>query len=74
MMQQKVLLTCLSIRQSASGTEYLSGWLGKAAVVAFRGEPDKYGNQTWDLYLSEPRPKQSDQTPERRFADAAADR
>ena len=55
----KVLLTTLSVRTSAKGRSYLAGFLGKAAVVAFAGEPDKFGNQTWDLFLSEPRPRDS---------------
>jgi hypothetical protein len=50
----KVLLTTLSIRTSAKGTVYLSGWLGKASVVGFAGEPDKYGNNTWNIYAQEP--------------------
>jgi hypothetical protein len=39
----RVLLTTLSARTSAKGRPYLSGWLGKASVVAFEGEPDKRG-------------------------------
>ncbi len=50
----RVLLTTLSIRTSARGNEYLSGFLGKARVVGFPGEADRYGNPTWDLYLAEP--------------------
>jgi hypothetical protein len=54
----RVLLMRLSCRTSAKGTEYLSGYLGLARVVAFRGrELDRYGNETWDVYLSEPEPK-----------------
>jgi hypothetical protein len=26
-------------------------------VVGFRGEPEKYGNETYNLYVSEPEPK-----------------
>ena len=55
--QGKVLLMSLSIRMSAKGTVYLSGWLGKAQVVAVAGEPDKYGNETWDVLVSEPAPR-----------------
>jgi hypothetical protein len=62
----KVLLTTLSVRTSAKGRQYLSGWLGKASVVAFEGEPDKYGNPTWDLYLSEPEPREGQQRPAQR--------
>ena len=53
----RVLLTTLSVRQSAKGNKYLSGWLGKATMVAFAGEPDKFGNPTWDLFLSQPEPR-----------------
>ena len=53
----RVLLLTLSERTSGRGNRYLSGWLGKASVVAFAGEPDKHGNPTWDLFVSEPQPK-----------------
>lgn len=49
----KVLLLSLSERTSAKGNTYLSGWLGKAKVVGFRGEDD-HGNPTWNIYVSEP--------------------
>ena len=49
----RVLLLTLSERTSGKGNRYLSGWLGKASVVAFAGEPDKHGNPTWDLFVSE---------------------
>ena len=53
----RVLLLTLSERTSGKGNRYLSGWLGKASVVAFAGEPDKHGNPTWDLFVSEPQPR-----------------
>src|SRR4051794_10317740 len=53
----RVLLMQLSERTSAKGNRYMSGWLGKASVVAFPGEPDKHGNPTWDLFVSEPEPR-----------------
>jgi hypothetical protein len=53
-----VLLTTLSVRTSSKGNEYLTGWLGKARVIGFRGEPDRFSNGTWDLYLCEPEPRQ----------------
>jgi hypothetical protein len=53
----RVLLMTLSCRTSAKGNAYLAGWLGKASVVAFAGEPDKFGNPTWDVFLAEPEPK-----------------
>src|SRR4051812_31465081 len=53
----RVLLLTLSERTSGKGNAYLSGWLGKASVVAFRGEPDKHGNETWDLFVATPEPR-----------------
>jgi hypothetical protein len=35
MTSPRVLLTTLSVRVSAKGRQYLSGWLGKASVVAW---------------------------------------
>src|SRR5688572_11497816 len=58
MSNNKVLLTTLSVRTSSKGRPYLAGWLGKASVVAFAGEPDKFGNPTWDLFLAGPEPLQ----------------
>src|SRR4051794_31574031 len=60
----------LSERTSAKGNAYLSGWLGKASVVAFRGEDDRHGNPTWDLFVSEPQPRaeQQQSKPEARQA------
>jgi hypothetical protein len=57
MTNPRVLLATLSVRTSAKGRQYLTGWLGKASVVAFEGEPDKFGNPTWDVFLSEPEPR-----------------
>jgi hypothetical protein len=51
----------LSERTSGKGNRYLSGWLGKASVVAFAGEPDKHGNETWNVYVSEPQPRAEQQ-------------
>jgi hypothetical protein len=46
--QPRVLLAQLSIRTSANGKAYLSGWLGKAKVLGFKDtERDKYGNEVW---------------------------
>src|SRR3954452_14349846 len=53
----RVLLLTLSERTSARGNAYLSGWPGKASVAAFPGEPDKHGNETWDLFVSTPEPR-----------------
>lgn len=49
----RVHLMTLSVRTSGKGNTYLAGWLGKASVVAFAGEPDKFGNPTWDVFLAE---------------------
>jgi hypothetical protein len=51
---KRVLLTVLSVRTSSKGNQYLSGFLSKALVVGFPGEPDKFDNPTWNIYLSEP--------------------
>jgi hypothetical protein len=48
----RVLLCSLWERTSAKGNSYLSGFLGKARVVGFRGESRPDGTQTWDLYLT----------------------
>ena len=47
----KVLIATLWQRTSGRGNEYLSGFLGKARIVGFRGEPTADGIPTWDLYL-----------------------
>jgi hypothetical protein len=61
--QPRVLLMRLSCRTSSKGTEYLSGYLGAARVVAFKArEPDKFGNEQWELFVSESQPK-GDQAP-----------
>lgn len=54
----RVHLMTLSVRTSGKGNTYLAGWLGKASVVAFAGEPDKFGNETWDVYVAAPEPRQ----------------
>lgn len=55
MARARVLLTTLSIRTTAKGRPYLSGWLGRSRVVALAGEPDRFGNATWNIFLTEPR-------------------
>ena len=69
----RVLLLTLSERTSAKGNAYLSGWLGKASVVAFRGEDDKHGNPTWDLFVSEPQPRAEAGAKSANFADLERD-
>jgi hypothetical protein len=49
---EKILIAILWERTSAAGNTYLSGFLGKARVVGFRGEPTADGVPTWDLYLT----------------------
>jgi hypothetical protein len=62
----RVLLAQLSVRTSAKGNRYLSGWLGKASVVGFPGEPDKFGNETFDIFVSEPEPRPGTAPPAQR--------
>lgn len=45
----KVLLTELTLRTAKSGREYLSGLLGFARIVGFRGDNDREGNPTWKI-------------------------
>lgn len=52
MKQDKVLLLELRERTSAKGNAYMSGWLGKAAVVAF--SEDREGETIWKVYVSTP--------------------
>jgi hypothetical protein len=60
----RVLLMRLSIRESARGTQYLAGWLGRAKVVAFKAkEPDRYGNEQWEIFVAEPEPRAEPQQP-----------
>jgi hypothetical protein len=57
--EPKVLLMQLTQRTSGRGTTYMTGWLGKAKLVAFKGEPDEQGNERWDIYAAEPQPRGS---------------
>jgi hypothetical protein len=47
----KVLLTTLWVKTSASGREYLFGYLGKAKLIAFKGKPAADGTATWDVFI-----------------------
>ena len=47
-----VLIAALWQRTSAKGTPYLSGFLGKARLVAFRRDPLPEGTPTWKLFVS----------------------
>jgi hypothetical protein len=53
-----VLLAILPQHTSVRDRPYLSGWLGKARLVAFAGEPDARGDPTWELYVAEPEPRE----------------
>jgi hypothetical protein len=54
----KVLVMTLWQRTSERGNEYLSGYLGKARVIGFRGEPTADGTPTWNVYLAPGREQQ----------------
>lgn len=54
-MDRKVHLLDLRERTSANGNRYLSGWLGKASVVAFLDRDAE--EPTWNVYVSEPKPR-----------------
>lgn len=57
-MGERVLLLELRERTSAKGTRYLSGWLGKASVVAFL---DREADEpTWQVFVSTPAPRPTD--------------
>ena len=49
--RRKVLIATLWQRTSGKGNTYLSGFLGKARVVGFKGAPTADGTPTWDLYV-----------------------
>jgi hypothetical protein len=49
--EPKVLHCALWQRTSERGNEYLSGFLGKARIIGFRGEPTADGTPTWNLFL-----------------------
>jgi hypothetical protein len=54
----RVLLLMLSERTSTKGRRYMSGWLGRASVVAFEAEePDRFGNKQWEVFVSTPEPR-----------------
>jgi hypothetical protein len=61
----KVLLAVLWQRTSERGNEYLSGFLGKARVVGFRGEATPDGIQTWNLYLTPGKEQEEGRAPRR---------
>lgn len=57
MSAERVHLFDLRERTSAAGNRYLSGWLGKARVVAFLDR--EADDPTWNVYLQSPQAKQS---------------
>lgn len=54
-MNDKVLLLELKERTSGNGNRYMSGWLGKASVVAFLDQDA--AEPTWQVYVSTPKPR-----------------
>jgi hypothetical protein len=58
-----VLLAILPQHTSVRDRPYLSGWLGKARVVAFAGEPDARGDPTCTWDVTEPEPRDGLQRP-----------
>jgi hypothetical protein len=48
---EKVLIATLWQRTSGKGNDNLSGFLGKARIIGFRGDPRADGTATWDLYV-----------------------
>ena len=52
---ERIHLFDLRERTSAKGTRYLSGWLGKASVVAFLDR--EAAEPLWQVFLSAPAPR-----------------
>lgn len=52
---ERVHLMDLRERTSAAGNRYLSGWLGKASVVAFLDRDAE--EPTWQVFVSTPAPR-----------------
>ena len=51
----RVLLMELRERTSAAGNRYMSGWLGKASVVAFLDR--EADGPVWQVFVSTPTPR-----------------
>ena len=49
-MPDRVHLCTLSVRTSKAGRTYVTGYLGKAKLIGWAGEPDRYGNRTIEIY------------------------
>ena len=56
-MGERVLLLELRERTSAAGNRYMSGWLGRAAVVAFLDRDAE--EPTWQVFVSTPAPRRN---------------
>jgi hypothetical protein len=54
----RILLFELRERVSERGNRYLSGWLGKASVVAFLDREAE--EPTWQVFVSTPTPRPAD--------------
>ena len=54
---EKVHLMDLRLRTSAAGNQYLSGWLGRAAVVGFRDRDAD--EEVWNIFVSSPAPRRN---------------
>jgi len=52
---ERVHLLDLRLRTSAAGNRYLSGWLGKAAVVGFLDR--EADGEVWQVFISTPAPR-----------------
>lgn len=71
--RHKTKLMTLTCRRSAKGVEYLYGFLGETEVIAFKGDPNAWGD-TWNLFIQERAPKapQGHGTPRHSQRDQAA--
>jgi hypothetical protein len=55
-----VELATLWERQSARGTRYLAGYLGRARITLLPGEPTAEGTPTWRLLIAQAPPRQTE--------------
>lgn len=58
-----VELATLWERESARGTRYLTGYLGRARVTLLPGEPTAEGTPTWRLLIAAAPPRQGEARP-----------
>jgi hypothetical protein len=66
MNSDKVLLAVLKERQSAKGNRYLSGWLGKARLIAFQDKDAPEGEVIWQVYAQTPEDREQPGQQQRR--------